>query len=1535
MKISFIHAKTRIVSFAILLFFLNFSINSAQGQNIVINEFMASNGSTISDPSGEYEDWLELYNPSNSPVNIGGMYVTDDLGDLTMWQIPNNASQTTTIPANGYLILWLDKDVDEGPLHIDLKLSSSGEDITLVASNGNSIIDSRTFDVQFEDVSEGRDPNGGSNWDYYTDPTPGGPNNTDPGLSKAPAPTASLSSGLYNNTQTVTLSTSLPNSNIYYTTDGSVPTAFAFQYTGPITISENTPLRAITVANGLDNSDASTYTYLLNVDHTFPVVNITAGDNFLFDPAIGIYPNFTQDIEIPAHVELIEPNGTIGFSQLAEIEIHGSASATIPQKSLAIKAKKSLGNNEFEYEIFPDLNMSKYRSLIVRNSGQDNNLTMFRDALVSSLVRDLSDVDGMILPPRLYTQGYRPSVVYINGEYWGIHNLRERMDKRYLKVHFDLDDDEVDFIENWDESAEGDLVEWQNFLEFLNSTDFNSDANFAELETYLDTDHYLDYLVFNVYIDNWDWPANNTKRWRERVPDAQWRFMTWDLDFSFGLFNPQGWNTGIWYENSLSRLYGTGTSWPNPRWSTLLFRKMIANEKWRNDFVNRMADQMNVLYGANRINNRIDEYQDIYSPEMPQHIDRWTNGFLLWDDHINVMKTFATNREQSVRQHVVSSFNDVFGTAEVTLNANPANGGEVKFSTLTLDNNQFPWSGTYFTGMDIPVEAVAKPGYVFTGWSIGSMGSNTSTTINLSSNISITANFSPVGNQLSQNINFPNIADKLVTDLPFQLNAFASSGLPVSYSISGPATLLGTMVQLNGTPGTVTITANQGGNATYFAATSVSRNFNVTEIPQGGNPTVVVSTSNLTVNGTFTVNIQFNEFVNNLTLAEVVVNNGTKSNAAGNGSSYSFTVTPNNFGVVSINVPAGSANDTDGNPNLASNVLEVNYLNPNSLNPTVNLSTSNLTVNGAFTVNIEFNKSVNDLTLGEVVVSNGTKSNAAGFGSSYSFTVTPNNFGIVSISLPAGSAFDTDGNPNLASNVLEVNYETLLNSNPTVNLSTASLNTSAAFTVNISFDKNVNGFSQSDIQVSNGSKSNFSGFGSQYSVLITPINNGNVGINISAGSAFDTDGNPNLASNSLSVNYQLVQSSNCNNPQNIALNQSTSQSSIAQNGFSSLAVDGNMDGDFWTGNSVALTGWNNEAWWQVDLGEESNINEIRIWNREDCCYDKLSNFYVLVSNNPFSSTDLDATLNQANVWSYFQSSTVGRPTTIPINQQGRYIRLQAIDGRFLGIAEVEVMGCNNGGGTSTPPPVVDAYCDSYGQFQNQEWIQTFALNDLFNASGNNNGYADFTNLSTTLQAGQTYQMVLNPGHSNFVLNEHWRVWIDYNQDGDFFDLNEKVFDTGRTGSISTEITIPQQINTGPTRMRVSMRWGSSASSCDVFTFGEVEDYTVNLSGGVGAIISLNQNILQAQVVEKGLEVEAYPNPVEQFLIVDYTTSKEGDLHLSLLNIHGVAVLQKEQEVLVGGDRIYIDLANYPAGTYTLFVKQGGQQKALRIVKIRD
>ncbi len=145
---------------------------------LFINEFMASNDANYYDPvTNDYPDWIEIYNPGNKPVDIGGMYITDDLADLTAWQIPTTKPDSTTIAAGGFLLLLADKKPEAGILHVNLKLSGKGEQIGLVAPNGTTIIDSLTYTKQIADTSYGRFPDGSDNWQQFPNPTPGASNN--------------------------------------------------------------------------------------------------------------------------------------------------------------------------------------------------------------------------------------------------------------------------------------------------------------------------------------------------------------------------------------------------------------------------------------------------------------------------------------------------------------------------------------------------------------------------------------------------------------------------------------------------------------------------------------------------------------------------------------------------------------------------------------------------------------------------------------------------------------------------------------------------------------------------------------------------------------------------------------------------------------------------------------------------------------------------------------------------------------------------------------------------------------------------------------------------------------------------------------------------------------------------------------------------------------------------------------------------------------------------------------------------------------
>ena len=728
----------------IISIFSIISVTIAQTPELYINEFVASNGSGLADASGEFADWVEIYNAGNSAVDIGGMYVTDDLSNPTLWQIPTTNTTMTTIQSGGFLILFFDKDINEGVLHVDAKLGAGGEAIGLFASDGTAI-DSYTFGPQLQDISEGRTPDGASDWAFFTEPSPGAANGTPTGTGITAIPIANLEGGFYENSVTITLSSETVGASIYYRTDGRSPDDNDNEYNGPITLSSTDVLRAIAYGPGLDGSPIMTHTYIIDENReNFVVVAMTTDPDNLFDEEDGLFPNFEEELEKNAHIQFFEPDGSLAFSQEIEIELHGNGSLSLPQKSLKMKAKASLGNAYFEHKIFPDEAPEKYRSFVMRQSGQDWNKVMFRDVMEQSLMGDISDLNGILAKPDLDLQSYRPGILYINGAYWGIQNIRAQMSWKYLDAHYGLDEEEVDVVEDENELKTGDLIAWDEFNDYLEDTNFSSTANYVELRGKADIDHFMDYMLHGIISDNNDWPGNNNRHWRERTEDGIWRWMSKDMDFGFGL-RPlnAAWNSGDFTTNMLAICLAENSSeYYNRPPATLFLRRLMQNDEAKSNFINRAADLLNTVFDEDRVLNRIDEIEAIYIPQMQDHFDEWQSG---WNGHaanVDVLRIFAEGRFPEVRDHFIDEFNEISGLSDVEVNANPPAGGAIDFSTLTLNETHYPWEGIYFRGLEVPALAKANRGYIFENWSGAATGTNPEVLVDInSSSEELTANF--------------------------------------------------------------------------------------------------------------------------------------------------------------------------------------------------------------------------------------------------------------------------------------------------------------------------------------------------------------------------------------------------------------------------------------------------------------------------------------------------------------------------------------------------------------------------------------------------------------------------------------------------------------------------------------------------------------------------------------------------------------------------------------------------------------------------
>ncbi|GAB5535914.1 MAG: hypothetical protein Rubg2KO_21630 [Rubricoccaceae bacterium] len=720
----------------------------ASAQSVVVNELLASNTATLSDPDfGDFADWIELYNPASSAVDVGGYTITDDLTETARWRIPDG----TTIEPGGYLILWADDEDAHPPatsaLHTDFKLSAGGEQVGLYDASG-AVVDTLTYGEQTTDVSFGRVPDGSDVWAFMSTPTPGAANTASSSEGIAAAPTVTLESGFYASGTSFELATTEPGGDIRYTLDGTDPMLALTTAQGPFELTKTTVLRAVTVAPDRIPSEVVTRTFFVNETTDLAVISLVTDPVGFFSDTSGIYVegtngitgrcrtrpvNWNQDWEREVHLSFFEPTDT-GFElvmdQGAGAQIFGGCSRIYPQKSLSLHARSRYGASDFGARLFPDLDIESFDDLVLRSSAQDWFRTMFRDGMIQTLTRHM-DLDG---------QAYRPTIVFLNGDYWGIHNLREKLNEDYVAAHYGMTDDDVELLDIGKGAFRGRSDHYDDLLSILDTQDIRQPDVMAQVAERMDIEQYLNYQVAEIYSANADWPGNNMKLWRPRTPDGRWRWMFFDLDFGFG-----GNAEGMSGSNTLALATApNGPDWPNPPRSTYLFRKLLENDGFRHAFIQRMAAHINTTFAPARAIALIDSMQAGIASEMPRHTTRWTRSASFgesWESQVRIMRDFARDRPAQVRGHVGQYFSEVPGSTLLEMSS--TEGGQILAEGVAMPRGTIadPFDAVFFRGVPVELVAVPDDGYVFSGWTGLVTASSDTVSVRLASAASITATF--------------------------------------------------------------------------------------------------------------------------------------------------------------------------------------------------------------------------------------------------------------------------------------------------------------------------------------------------------------------------------------------------------------------------------------------------------------------------------------------------------------------------------------------------------------------------------------------------------------------------------------------------------------------------------------------------------------------------------------------------------------------------------------------------------------------------
>ncbi len=569
---------------------------------------------------------------------------------------------------------------------------------------------------------------------------------------------------------------------------------------------KGTVVRAMEVKAGSIPSEVSTNVYFVHPQgrekYSLPVISISTSPDNLFDYTAGIY-NAGEDFdnwklanpsasgfggspanyrrrgiewEYPARFCYFDADSSFaGLSQEIGFRIHGGYSRQHHAKSLRLYARNRYSESEFAYPFFPDVADESFRRLILRNSGNDRSRTLFRDALIQKVVGELN----------FETQAYRPAILFINAEYWGIHNIRERYDRQYLERRFGVDPDNIDLLEHNAVVKEGDNHHYLETLQFIEENDITVDANFAWVQTRIDTDNFIDYQIANIYSGNTDWPGNNVEFWRHRtgayIPEApygldgRWRWLAFDMDFGFGL-NPS--SPG---HNTLAFAIEAGNEgYPNPDWATFLLRNLLDNESFRLQFINRFADLLNSHFLPERVISLLNEYKENLSPEIGDHIYRWKNPSSLnvWTSHVNHMRNFVNNRPVNQRAHIRNVFG-LHSNTSLTLDVSDPEHGYIRINSIDILPSTpgiagYPWQGIYFRGVPVEITAIPFAGYQFSHWEGTDANYGNIFTADPYELDELTAHFIPT----NESPHPPPIAEN-----PLSLQKSIENGLPVSLNL--------------------------------------------------------------------------------------------------------------------------------------------------------------------------------------------------------------------------------------------------------------------------------------------------------------------------------------------------------------------------------------------------------------------------------------------------------------------------------------------------------------------------------------------------------------------------------------------------------------------------------------------------------------------------------------------------------------------------------------------------------------------------------
>jgi hypothetical protein len=673
-----------------IILFLSLLLSIEHYAQVRINEIVSLNSSTLADEQNNYPDWIELYNPTSDSLSLANYYLSDNKDNHYKWQLPNiylQAFQHKVFFASG-------QDLEN---HTNFKISSRGESLYL--SNSSGLVDSLPAVTLQENQSFGRFPDGSNNIGKLYFPTPKSAN--DSIQFEFSALSFSHTSGFYENTISLSISPTNPHAEIYYTADGTVPSPSENKYISALKLDDlsqkeneiseiptadswQSPkarvfkghiLKTAAYKDGQRISPVYTHSFFIypkmKERYSFPIVSLSTAPENLFDEENGIYvkgqnTNYSQrgrTWEREVQFEYFDLYGKRQVNQSVGLRINGNISRNFPQKSMLLYARESYGKSRLKHSFFEDKENDSFKRIILRcASSNDWKNTMFKNELAQRIVIDMN----------LEHPASQEVIVFINGEYWGIHHLNERTDEHFINDYYD--EENINLLTHDAQIEEGSNTDFIRLRDYITQHDLDQEEHYQYVSTQIDIDNVIDYYCAQLFLANTDWPHNNVKYWKNQ-DDGQWRWLFFDCDecMSYEYYNLMA---DLINEKNIRQDF--------PEWSIFIMRNLLKNKTFRLAFRQRFERLLNTTFSSQNLMQHIQAMESLYRAEIVEHSLRWNvpSNINDWEGAVASLYSFAAIRPTIMKKQL----NDYFGNP-FTVYPNPTN--DLLNIDLSVQDNHF------------------------------------------------------------------------------------------------------------------------------------------------------------------------------------------------------------------------------------------------------------------------------------------------------------------------------------------------------------------------------------------------------------------------------------------------------------------------------------------------------------------------------------------------------------------------------------------------------------------------------------------------------------------------------------------------------------------------------------------------------------------------------------------------------------------------------------------------------------------------------